>query len=467
MSIKPPVLLIDDDEGITFSVATFLEAKGYPVTVTNSGSEGLRLASEARFPLVLSDIYIDRVTGLDILKAAKQANSACAVILLTAKGSVRTTVEAEAGGVFDYLPKPIDLSHLLAVLERAERSLKPDDRQTPEAATSDEEMVGVSPVMVELYKNIARAARSEATVLIRGETGSGKELVARAIQGASSIAQQPFVPVDCAAIPENLWESELFGSVRGAFTSAEKDRAGIVEQARGGTVFLDEIGEIPPSFQAKLLRFLEAKEYRPIGATAPKTARVRILAATNRPLEAMVEAGEFRADLYHRLNVLQIQVPPLRERPQDIPLLADRFLQEANRRQGRHARLEPAAMKALEAHEWRGNVRELKNAIERMVAMFSPGLLGEAEVRRALTTGLAEGAAANNAQTSNSQTLEDAEQKHVMEALRLSGGNRTLAAERLGIQRRTLYKKLQRWGLMHEGHTTVPGTHGLDSEDEE
>jgi len=460
MSTRPPVLLIDDDEGITFSIATLLEAKGYPVTATNSGGEGLRLASEARFPLVLSDIYIDRVTGLDILKAAKQANSACAVILITAKGSMRTTVEAEAQGVFDYLAKPLELSHLLEVVDRAARSLQPEERVTPETAP-DEEMVGVTPAMIDLYKNIARAARSEDTVLIRGETGSGKELVARAIHVASSAAQHPFVPVDCAAIPENLWETELFGAIKGAFTSAEKDRAGIVEQARAGTVFLDEIGEIPTSFQAKLLRFLDAKEYRPIGATAPKTARVRILAATNRPLEAMVEAGEFRADLYHRLNVLQIQVPPLRERSQDIPLLANRFLNEANRHQGRHARLEPAAVKALEAHEWRGNVRELKNTIERMVAMFSPGPLGETEVQRALTTGLAEGSPPMNA-----DKLDDAEKKHVMDVLRLAGGNRTLAAERLGIQRRTLYKKLERWDLMHEGHTSVPGTHGHGCEEE-
>src|SRR5581483_11797625 len=267
--------------------------------------------------------------------------------------------------------------------------------------------------------------------------------------------------VDCAAIPENLWETELFGAIKGAFTSAEKDRAGIVEQARAGTVFLDEIGEIPTSFQAKLLRFLDAKEYRPIGATAPRATRVRILAATNRPLEAMVEAGEFRADLYHRLNVLQIQVPPLRERSQDIPLLANRFLNDANRHQGRHARLDPAALRALQAHEWRGNVRELKNAIERMVAMSSPGLLRETEVRRALTSGLAERAPATAV-----ETLDEAEKKHVLEVLRECGGNRTLAAERLGIQRRTLYKKLERWDLVREGHTSVPGTHGHGCEEE-
>jgi DNA-binding NtrC family response regulator len=452
MSVRPPVLLVDDDEGITFSIATFLEAKGYAVTVTNNGTEALGLASTRQFPLVLADIYIDRVTGLDILKAAKQTQRNCAVILMTAKGSVRTTVEAEAEGVFDYLPKPIDLSHLLAVLEGAAQSLHSEDEQASDAV-SEEEIVGVTPVMVELYKYIARAARSEATVLIRGETGSGKELVAHAIHAASARAQQPFVPVDCAAIPENLWESELFGSTKGAFTSAEKDRAGIIEQARGGTVFLDEIGEIPVSFQAKLLRFLEAKEYRPVGATMSKKAGARILAATHRPLEAMIETGDFRADLYHRLNVLQVAVPALRERAADIPLLAERFLAEANRHQGRHVRLEPAAIRALEVHEWRGNVRELKNSIERLVAMSSPGPVGEADVRRALTATVAQEA------RPNAQTLEDAEKEHVMEALRLSGGNRTLAAERLGIQRRTLYKKLERWGLMHEGHTTVPEAH--------
>jgi DNA-binding NtrC family response regulator len=452
MTLKPPVLLIDDDEGITFSLSTYLEAKGYPVTVTNSGEDGLRLAAEAQFPLVLTDIYIDRVTGLDILKTAKKARQDCAVVLMTAKGSVRTTVEAEASGVFDYLPKPIDLPNLLKVLERAERSLRIGEVQLSEADEQGE-IVGESPVMVELYKSIARAARTDTTGLIRGETGSGKELVARAIHDASDRAQQPFVPVDCAAIPENLWESELFGATKGAFTSAERDRQGIVEQARTGTVFLDEIGEIPISFQAKLLRFLEAKEYRPIGGTAPKKTMVRILAATHRPLEGMVERGEFRSDLYHRLNVLNISVPALRDRAQDIPLLTSRFLTEANQKHGKRVWLEPESIEALKTYAWPGNVRELKNAIERMVAMSSPGPLGEGDVRQALTSKSQETPTATPP-----QTLDHAEKEHVLEALRLSGGNRTLAAERLGIQRRTLYKKLQRWGLVREGHTGVPET---------
>ena len=460
MTTRPPVLLIDDDEGITFSIATYLEAKGYPVTATNSGEEGIRLASKERFPLVLTDIYIDRITGLDILKSAKAARSDCAVILMTAKGSIRTTVEAEFGGAFDYLPKPIDLANLLKVLERAEKSLG-SERPLPDSS-AEGEIVGESPVMVELYKNIARAARSEATALIRGETGSGKELVARAIHGASSRSQQPFVSIDCAAIPENLWESELFGATKGAFTSAERDRAGIIEQGRGGTVFLDEIGEIPISFQAKLLRFLEAKEYRPVGGTTARKTTVRILAATHRPLEEMVELGEFRSDLYHRLSVLNIPVPALRYRVQDIRLLASRFLAEATQKQRKDVWLEAEAIEALELHAWPGNVRELKNAIERMVAMSSPGPLGEPEVRRALIS-----KSPDTAKIKNPQTLEDAEKEHVLEALRLSGGNRTRAAERLGLQRRTLYKKLERWGVVHEGHTDVPESQKTESDEKD
>lgn len=458
MSKKPAVLLVDDEEEITFPIATFLEAKGYSIMVTNDGTEGMRLASTARFPLVVADIYIDRVTGLDILRAAKQVMPSCAVILMTAKGSIRTTVDAESSGAFDYLPKPVDLNELLRVIQRAELSLEPEEEEVPEP-TSSEEMLGTTPVMVHLYKEIARAARSQATVLILGETGSGKELVARAIHGFGKSAKQPFLTVDCAAIPENLWESELFGSTRGAFTSAEKDRNGIIEQARDGTVFLDEIGEIPISFQAKLLRLLEAREYRPVGASTPKTVKARILAATHRELGAMVQSGEFRSDLYHRLNVLQIEVPPLRDRAQDIPLLAGRFLADVNARLGRNSRLEPDAMKLLENYPWPGNVRELKNAIERMVAMSSPGPIGTVEVGQILGTYQTVSSA------SVTQTLEQAEKDHVLEVLRSCGGNRTLAAERLNIQRRTLYKKLDRWGLLHEGHSPVPEMQASDCDE--
>lgn len=454
MTAKPLVLLIDDDESISASIATFLEAKGYTVTMTNSGIEGLQLAGEGRFRLIISDIYIDQVTGIDILKAAKHSDSNCAVILMTARGSVRTTVEAEAEGVFEYLPKPFELSRLQEVLERAAQSL--NSEVAPAAFESDlgEEMVGVTPVMVELYKAIARVARTDATVLVRGETGTGKELVARAIHASSTRAQKRFVPVDCAAIPDNLWESELFGSTRGAFTSAERDRSGILEQAQGGTVFLDEIGEIPLSFQSKLLRFLEAREFRPVGASAQRRSDARIVAATHRALEAMVVKGDFRADLFHRLNVLPISVPPLRDRKQDIPRLIERFLAESNRRQGRPISLDSSAINALAEYHWPGNVRELKHVVERLVVMSSPGRLFESDIRRVLSV-----SSAGSSETVSTTTLDDAEREHILQTLRECGGNRTLAADRLGIQRRTLYKKLERWQQMQEGHSSVPETH--------
>ena len=324
MSQRPPVLLIDDDEGITFSIATFLEAKGYAVTVTNSGSEGLRFASAAQFPLILADIYIDRVTGLDILKAAKQATSKCAVILMTAKGSVRTTVEAEAEGVFDYLPKPIDLSRLLEVLERAERSLAAEDAPASGSyfrRRDGRRDAGHGRVVQE---HRAGGANGRHGADPRGNRQRERVGGARHSR-ASTRAQQPFVPVDCAAIPENLWESELFGSTRGAFTSAEKDRAGIVEQARGGPFFLTRLERFQFPFRRSCSVFSKRRSIVRLARPQQRQSNARIVAATHRPLEAMLEAGEFRADLYHRLNVLHIPVPALRERAQDIPLLADRF----------------------------------------------------------------------------------------------------------------------------------------------
>jgi DNA-binding NtrC family response regulator len=437
------ILLIDDEESITTSLGSFLEAKGYEVTAINDGEEALAAAARADHPIVVSDIYIDRVTGLDVLQAARSANPNVAVILMTARGSLGTAVEAEAGGVFDYLAKPVGLQQLLDVVQRAakaqETSAPPEDLEP-----FDEEMLGTSPAMVELYKSIAAAARSEATALILGETGAGKERVAGAIHRHSARAKRPFVPVDCAAIPENLWESELFGVVRGAFTGADRDRPGVLRQADGGTVFLDEIGEIPLSFQSKLLRVLQGRDFRPVGAASPVTVDVRMVAATNRNLAEMVKGGTFREDLYHRLNVLRLTVPPLRDRRPDIALLARHFLHTAAQRLGRTIRLSPAAMVALEAHSWPGNVRELENTMERLVAACRTAEAGAADVRAALV--LPEGG-------SGPTTLDDAERSHVLEAIRLSGGNITAAAARLGIQRRTLYKKLERWGELQKGHT--------------
>ncbi|MFB3827059.1 MAG: sigma-54-dependent transcriptional regulator [Bryobacteraceae bacterium] len=426
---KPRILVIDDDESITSTVARMLRAKGYEVAVANDGEDALEAIRAGGYPVIVSDIYIDRVTGLDVLREARAANPRAAVILMTARASVSTAVEAETGGAFEYLAKPFEMSALLGAVERA-CAAPVDPGPAAEDLGAFGEMVGFSPAMVEVYKRIARFARSDDTVLITGETGAGKELVARAIHDHSARARAPFVAVDSGAVPGTLWESELFGSVRGAFTGADRDRTGVVEAARGGTVFLDEIGEIPLEFQPKLLRFLQEREYRPVGSGAPRRADVRVIAATNRQLETMLREGRFREDLYYRINVLRIDVPPLRERRADIPHLVRRFLGEAPLALG------PDAMGALERHEWPGNVRELQNVVRRLVALSRPGAVDAEAVRAALSQ--------SEVEEEDSRELGEVERRQILRVLEETGGNKTRAAEILGIQRRTLYKKLAR-----------------------
>lgn len=450
----PPILVIDDEESVTTMVAGYLAAKGYRVTSVNDGEDALEEIASGNYPILISDIYIDRVTGLDILKAARDQTPDAAVILMTARGSVRTTVEAEMGGAFEYLAKPFDLGDLLAVVERAENALV--SVPPPESEEDLEQfggMIGFSPAMVEVYKRIARSARSDETVLIVGETGVGKELVARSIHEHSARCAGPFVPVDSGAVSGSLWESEIFGAVRGAFTGADRDRKGMVETALGGTVFLDEMGDLPLEFQPKLLRFLQEKEFRPVGAGAPRKADVRIIAATNRRLETMVRMGEFRDDLFHRLNVLRIDVPPLRERRSDIPGLSKRFMADAVEATGKQAWLERDAEATLEQEDWPGNVRQLQNVIRRLMAMTRPGPISAADIHRAL-----EAAPSQEENEHESEELAEVERRQILRVLEQTGGNKTRAAEILGIQRRTLYKKLTRFERERSGHTSVPKT---------
>ena len=438
---KPTVLVIDDDESITETIETFLSAKGYEVTVATDGEQALELIRQGCFTIILSDIYIDRISGLQILEEARRRDRDSVVILMTARGSVRTTVEAEQAGAFEYLPKPFEMRALLGVIERAEAYLQKPLLEPDEAEELEQfgKIVGFSPPMVEVYKKIARSARSEDTVLIVGETGVGKELVARAIHEHGPRPSAPFVPVDCGAVPGPLWESEIFGSVRGAFTGADRDRPGLIETARQGTIFFDEIGEIPTDFQAKLLRFLQEKEFRPVGSGAPRKAAVRIIAATNQPLEQRLHEGRFRQDLYYRLNVLRIDVPPLRDRRSDIALLVRRFLEEATEAASKRVWLEPAAERLLEAHAWPGNVRQLQNTIQRAVALTPPGPIS-ADTLRPLLGGLPVGTESDE----SSGELSAVERRQILKVLEEAGGNKTKAAEILGIQRRTLYKKLSR-----------------------
>jgi DNA-binding NtrC family response regulator len=438
---KPSILVIDDEESITTNIAAFLRARGYDVTAVNDGEDALQAVHDGRFSIIISDIYIDQVTGLDVLEQAKQAGGNPLVILMTARGSVRTTVEAEIHGAFDYVAKPFEMRAMLAVIERAAAYLakaeappEPDD----ESETFGN-IVGFSPAMVDVYKKIARSARSEETVLIAGETGVGKELVARAIHDHSARAKGPFVPVDAGAVAASLWESEIFGSTRGAFTGADRDRPGVIESARGGTVFFDEIGEIPIETQPKLLRLLQEKEYRPLGSGVPRKADIRIIAATNRSLETMVRERAFREDLFYRLNVLRIDIPPLRERRSDIPFLVKRFFSEATAAEQRRVWLEPDAERLLNDSAWPGNVRQLKGTIQRIVALSVPGPISEEALRPFLIQQTRDAE-----EDEPSGELNEMERRQILRVLQETGGNKTKAAEILGIQRRTLYKKLAR-----------------------
>jgi DNA-binding NtrC family response regulator len=438
---KPSILVIDDDESIATNIAAFLSARGYHVTTVNDGEDALEAVRDGAFSIVVSDIYIDRVTGLDVLEMAKQSAAMPTVILMTARGSVRTTVEADAGGAFDYIAKPFEMRTLLAAIERAE-AYRVQAGTIPETGDESEafgNIVGFSPPMVDVYKLIARSARSEDTVLIAGETGVGKELVARAIHDHSSRGKGPFMPVDAGAVAASLWESEVFGSTRGAFTGADRDRPGIIESARGGTVFFDEIGEIPLESQPKLLRFLQEKEYRPLGSGVPRKADVRIIAATNRSLETMVRDGTFREDLFYRLNVLRIDIPPLRERRSDIPFLVKRFLNAATDAANRRVWLEPSAERVLSECAWPGNVRQLKATLQRIVALSVPGPIS-AEALRPFLSLQAQGAEEEDP----TGELDELERRQILRVLQETDGNKTKAAEILGIQRRTLYKKIAR-----------------------
>lgn len=325
------------------------------------------------------------------------------------------------------------------MIEKGSRS-----RDVPDEATSVEDlqqyggMIGFAPSMVEVYKRIARSAKSNETVLILGESGVGKELVAKAIHDNSARSKSPFVAVDSGAVAGSLWEAEVFGALKGAYTGADRDRAGIIESARGGSVFFDEIGEIPHEFQAKLLRFLQEKEFRPVGAGAPRKADVRVMAATNRNLDEMVLTGNFREDLLYRLNVLRIEVPPLRDRRPDIPFLVKRFLDDACENSAKRLWFEADAGKLLAEFDWPGNVRQLQSLVRRLVAMESAGAISAVVVQRELEQNQ------RGEPEEEITELDAVERQQIMKVLKQAGGNKTKAAEILGIQRRTLYKKLAR-----------------------
>jgi DNA-binding NtrC family response regulator len=434
------LLVVEDDNSVRNTIQTFLELEGYRVDAVSSTREALDRLHSGGYPIVISDIYVDERTGLDVLETARKKNPQCAVILMTARGTIETVVKATQGGAFDYIAKPFELDLMLNTVKRAEAFVEyQDERGSTIEDLPDSEMIGSSPKMIEIYKTISLVAPTNATVLLEGETGTGKEMIARMVHNNSPRSSQPFVPVDCGSIAPSLLESELFGAVKGAYTGADRDRMGVFEAANNGTVFLDEIGDLELGFQLNLLRFLQEKEIRPLGSPRGKKVDVRVVAATNRDLQKMVEQGKFREDLWYRLNVVRVILPPLVERRGDVPLLTHYFLKKYNERYHQQARLVDSGLRALEDYSWPGNVRQLQHMIERLSILAPQGRIDSDAVHEAIEL--------TEPRDTASETLADTEADQIRRVLAATGGNKSRAAKILGIERKTLYRKLERMGL--------------------
>ena len=433
------LLVVEDDPAVRTTVVTFLELEGYAVDAVSSTGEALERLSENSYPIVITDIYIDDRTGLDVLDAARNKDPNCSVILMTARGTMETVMAATRGGAFDYVAKPFEIDRMLDTIKRAEAAREDSEREAGPDDLPESELIGSSAPMVEIYKTASRVAPTDATVLIEGETGTGKELVARMIHRFSSRANQAFVPVDCGSIAPSLLESELFGALKGAYTGSDRDRMGVIESANRGTVLLDEIGDIELNFQFKLLRFLQEREIRPVGASRGRQIDVRVLAATNRDMQTMVDEGKFREDLWFRLNVVRILIPPLRDRRGDVHLLARFFLNKYNTRYHQSARLMESGLHALQEYTWPGNVRQLQHLIERLSILAPAGRIDAEAVHDALS--------AMEAREEPVETLADAEEEQIRRVLGATGGNKSRAAQILGIERKTLYRKLDKMKL--------------------
>jgi DNA-binding NtrC family response regulator len=435
------LLVVEDDNSVRSTIVTFLELEGYAVEAVGSTREAIERLNRDTYPIVISDIYLDERTGIDVLRTAREQNPGCAVILMTARGSMETVMDATEGGAFDYIAKPFELDDMLATIKRAEATLAgpADEEDTDIDDLPESEMIGSSAKMIEIYKVISRVAPTDATVLIEGETGTGKELIARMVHRNSKRKMEPFVPVDCGSIAPSLLESELFGAMKGAYTGSDRDRIGLFEAGNHGTVFLDEIGDIELGFQLKLLRFMQEREIRPVGASRSKTIDVRILAATNRDMQKLVDEGKFREDLWFRLNVVPIRVPPLCERRGDIALLAVHFLKKYNQRYQQNTRLAESGLKAMEIYAWPGNVRQLQHMIERLAILAPGGRIDETAVRDAIEQ--------MEPREHPGDTLADTEAEQIRRVLTATNGNKSRAAKILGIERKTLYRKLERMGV--------------------
>ena len=443
------VLVVDDEGPAREALAQALARWGFEVIQASDGAGGLAELRRYRPEVAISDLYMPGHGGDYLLAEGLAESDDTAFIVVSGRAGVAEAVEMMKSGAFDFLQKPVDLRRLRVALDRAverQRARRELVRLRRELQSTEAErtLLGSSPPMRALRDLVARVGPSDASAVVVGESGTGKELVARALVQASGRASRPFVAINCAAVPGQLLESEFFGHEKGAFTGAEGRRLGAFDLADGGTLFLDEIGDLPIDLQAKLLRVLEERRFRRLGGSVEVQVDVRLIAASNRDLQAEVGAGRFRLDLLYRLNVITVKVPPLHEREEDVWLLAQHFLDLSRRRLGKgSAEILPEARAALSAYRWPGNVRELRNVMERAAILSD----GEALRRRDLPEEIAGSARATGAPLGEDLTLDELERRYILDTLRHCGGNQTKAAQRLGITSRTLYNRLQKWGL--------------------
>jgi two-component system response regulator PilR (NtrC family) len=468
VSAPARILVVDDERSMREFLEILFRKEGYGVTSAGDVEEALLALESDDFDLVISDIQMPGRSGLDLLRAAREAQPEAPVIMITAFATTETAIEAMKEGAYDYVTKPFQVDEIRLVVEKAleKKLLATENRRLRSELRSERQqrtLVGNSEPMQQVYEMVGRVADTKTNVLIVGESGTGKELIARAIHAESERAEKPFVAINCGAIPENLLESELFGHVKGAFTGAIGTKAGLFEVADGGTLFLDEVGELPASLQVKLLRALQEKTIRRVGDTADRKVDVRILAATNRRLEDEVTAGRFREDLYYRLNVIQVTLPTLRERMEDLPLLVHHFVEKYARELGKEVHgVSDGAMVQLRAHSYPGNVRELENVIERAVALCR-GEWIEAEALPPALVAPAPAAQAPRIPEAGVQLdvlVADYERGLLVEALRRTGGVKKRAAHLLGISFRSFRYRLEKLGLDEPGPPPGPNDAG-------
>lgn len=445
------ILLVEDDDSLRLTQAMYLEREGFQVTAVGNGAEALRQIAADQYQAVVTDLRLDEIGGLEVLAAAKEKSPETEVILITGFGSVDTAVEAMKSGAYDYLTKPVDPDDLVLTLQKAceRRQLRRQVAYLKKEVAQEAglgHIVAVSPEMRQIMTLVQQLAQNDATVLIEGDSGTGKELMAKYIHHSGRRAGGPFVAVNCGALPENLLESELFGHVRGSFTGAIKDKKGLFEVADGGTLLLDEIGETSPSFQVKLLRILEDGTFRRVGGTTERRVNVRIIAASNKDLGRLVQKNHFRQDLYYRLKVIPIYLPPLRKRKADIRPLAEHFVAYYTHHMGRkESSLSAEAIERLEAHIWPGNVRELENAIERALIFCQGQEVQPADLPlEACTPPIEE---FGHLDITDDLSLEAMEQAHIRRVLEHCQWNRSRAARELSIGYNTLWRKMKKYGL--------------------